>query len=242
MSRCLYCFMAFHWTRLINTIIRDEDPTIRKRLEEKYERIYHLYADGEYLGSVMGEIYEENTWGVDTPDIKNKEDKGEVAISRKFDPYPRKPLYMKTGFPAALEPGGKVILSVNQRFNVSVSTREICIIDLDGDSIDEYIAYVVDTDNYFMAVLLINSEYNIVSYLSVLMEEFDSFSDFVVETIDSDMEIIDIDNDGVMEILVIHPLYNDFAYRLFSYKNGIFYGKYLNRGTYSYSDCDMTKW
>ena len=44
-------------------------------------------------------------------------------------------------------------------------------------------------------------------------------------------EIIDINNDGIMEILMELPCYEGFVFRSFTYKNGAFSGDFITNSS-----------
>ena len=137
---------------------------------------------------------------------------------------------INSDFPVEFLSGGNVITEINNKFNVNSETKELCSTDLDGDGESEYIALVMDEKKDFFAKCLLDSNYNIISYLTVFNEKYKDFTSLVTgyNLLDSG-EIIDINNDGIMEILVDLPIYEGFSYKVFTYKNGEFDGDFINK-------------
>lgn len=203
-----------------------------QEIYNKYEREYYLYSDGALIGQSNGKIEERGldySWDISFG--QEFDNKVEVAISKQFNPYPRQITNISSDFNKEFEIDGKVFKAVNNQFNVSATIREITKVDIDGEGKDEYIALAVDEQSYFFAKCLIDSDFNVVAYLTVFKGK-PQFADFDrILKYKYPCEIIDIDNDGVMEILLSLPTYEGFEYRIFKYKNRVFDGPFITRAS-----------
>jgi hypothetical protein len=74
----------------------------------------------------------------------------------------------------------------------------------------------------------------IVAYPMALKDECEDFV-FMLggDNLQNTGEIIDIDNDGAMEILTYIPHYELFDFRVFEYKDGVFSGDFITRGGFN---------
>lgn len=211
-------------------VIEGKDVSLNKKLYSKYETKYYLYSDGKYLGSAQGKIEGRGLdycWEVNFPEKYNQ---AEVAISEKFNTYPRQINYMTSDFPKEFSAGGKILNQIDNQFKVNSKIKELCYVDLDGDYKEEYLAWVEDERNNFFAKCLVNSKLEIIAYVTVFQTKVENFEEIAKACNLKDAgEIIDINNDGIMEILVELPSYEGFDYRVFTYKNGIFNGEFITK-------------
>lgn len=182
-----------------------------------------MYSNNKQVAKVKGTVEGRKNsmgWGVTFGEYSYWED-GEVALSEVYNPYPRKSTIIYSDFPAEFAESG-VIAEINNKYCVDAKIKELCIVDLDGDGKNEYLAYVVDYENYFFAKCLISSEYKVISYLIEFKEEeadfFDSWIKF--ENLLDTIEIIDIDNDNALEIIVYLSDIECFDFEVFCYKEG----------------------
>ncbi len=199
---------------------------------KKYTREYYLYSNQQFLGKENG-IAEirgyDYYWEVNFQNLGNFE----VAISQPYNPYPRKVSDISSEF--ALEPGNfcTVISEVNNRFGVTCEITELLSVDLDGNGNDEYFIMLCDRESYFFAKCLLNPEYKIISYLTVVREEDEEY-DYTIEEFRmlNSSEIIDIDNDGIMEIIMQIPSYEGLLFEVFKYNNGDFDGEFITEASF----------
>jgi hypothetical protein len=223
-----------------NTVDVDdlENEVAGPEIRDKYERDYYLYSDGEYKGIAKGiargrglDYGFEVCFFDDDQEIEGYIE--ELAISANYNPYPRTVSYSMSDFPETLSKDGSIVKQVNSEFGVECETKEMCRVDLDGDGTDEYLAYLVDTNNYFYTKCLLNSNFKIIAYITVLnygyIEGVDWPELFDNCGLSNSGEIADVNNDEVMEILVELPAYEGFEFRVFSYKNGVFSGDYITK-------------
>lgn len=212
-----------------NNIIKETDPEKKEQLYSKYEREYYLYSNNSLVGKADGKLEERGFdyyWQVTFPDELNYE--YEVAISDSYNPYPRKIVNTDSNFAEEFDANGKVLNEINNKFNVNSMVKELSRIDLDDDGKDEFLALAVDKNNYFFAKCLIDSDYQIVSYLTVFKEKHDDFDELVMNyDLFNSGEIFDMDNDGIMEVLVNLPSYEGLSFKAFKYKQGSFDGDFI---------------
>jgi hypothetical protein len=115
---------------------------------------------------------------------------------------------------------------LNELYQSHMDTFQINKIDLDGDGTSEYICSYTsytqmngdDIDN--STITLLDGDLNVISDLVYL--ESDSS---VKLSLDANVEYIDIDNDGTMEILINIPGYEWFTIDTFKYNNGVLQGE-----------------
>jgi hypothetical protein len=206
------------------------DEVQSQRILAKYEREYYLYSNNKFLGKAKGKVEGRGMdyyWQVSFPTDNNQY---EVAISQSYNPYPRGIIDINPNSVKEFYKNGKVLTEINKKFSVNSNIRELSSIDLDSDGTSEYIAFVLDEKKYFFARCLLDSHYNIISYLTVFMEKCDNFNEITSKNnlLDT-MEVIDIDNDGMLEIIIEFPFYEGFEYKVFAYKNGTFNGDFINQ-------------
>lgn len=213
-------------------LVEEPDNAKKQNLLAKYEQEYYVYADGTSKGKAVGKL---EGRGLDYYwQVKLNPDLGPhyIAISQDYNPYPRLVQIVSSNFPEPFNPGGKAIIAVNQCFAVNSQTRELCTVDLDNDGQEEYIAWVVDAQNGFMAKCLFDADFKVVSYLTVLKERHQDFAALAANhRLAATSEIIDINRDGVMEIIIDKPLYEGFVFKVFTYNQGKFDGELINQSS-----------
>lgn len=119
----------------------------------------------------------------------------EVAVSKDYNPYPRPIIFSTIGYPIELCEGGAALSEINSLYSVNCITYELCTSDLDGDGQNEYIALVADKEKKFAAKCLFNSEFSVISYLTVITEESDIDECINFLNLNESGEIIDVNND-----------------------------------------------
>lgn len=213
-------------------ILTNENEDEVNYIMKKYSREYYLYSNQQFLGKENG-IAEirgyDYYWEVNFQNLDNPE----VAISQPYNPYPRKVTDIYSEF--ALELGNfyTVISEVNNRFGVTCEITELLSVDLDGNGNDEYFIMLCDRESHFFAKCLLNPEYKIISYLTVVHEEDEEY-DYTIEEfrMQNSSEIIDIDNDGIMEIIMLIPSYEGLLFEVFKYNNGDFDGEFITEASF----------
>lgn len=216
-----------------DNLIKEEDASKKQQMYLKYEREYYLYSNNTFIQKSKGKIDERGLdyyWQVTFPGEVNN--KYEVAISKSYNPYPRKSINSDSNFPEKFNSKSEIINEINSKFNVNSEVKELCSIDFDGDGKNEFLILVVDENNNFFAKCLVDSNYRIVSYLTVFKEAYKYFNELVMDCdIFNSGEIIDINNDDIMEIIVQLPSYEGLSFKVFTYKDGNFDGDYINNTT-----------
>ncbi len=175
---------------------------------DKYNTTYYNYSNGRFEGSSVGTTE-------DQVDFIALSGVGKIAISSNYNAVPRK-------FEKVLNIPEKL----NDLYQAHIDTFQLNKIDLDGDGEVEYVSSYTsytqtngdDIDN--STITLLDSSLNVISDLVYL--ESDSS---VRLSLSESVEYIDIDNDGVMEILINIPGYEWFTIDVFKYNNGVLQGE-----------------
>lgn len=205
------------------------DEKQRLYLKGKYENTYYLYSNSKLIGKAVGTIEGsglDSYWQVKFP---AEFDNYEIAIIQSYNPYPRKiePININVKL-------GKVVDEIDTKFSVNAKIKEILSVDLDGDGLNEYVAFFVDENKYFFAKCLVDSNYNIISFITVFKEKREDFSKIIEEfNLLNACEIIDIDNDNIMEAIVNMPSYEGVWFKVFKYDKGRFDGDFINHGSFN---------
>lgn len=184
---------------------------------EKYHaKVYYEYGNGKYLGETTEINLEENVLPI-------------ISISKKYEAIPRK-----------YETVNEIPEKLNFLRKDDVINAEINKIDLDGDGKEEYICcYAIEyktgdySDMYEYELLkshieIFDSNFNKIGNLTHLESDSD-----VYLSLEEDVEYIDIDNDGVMEILINIPGWLKWSgLEVFKYNNNQISG---NVDSYNYA-------
>ena len=181
--------------------------------KEKYFITYHNYANFKFKDSDLGVLSSQIFDGL----IKI-ENVGKVAISEDYNAMPRT-VKVVNSIPT--------IVAENNPKLTNYDMKKAIIVDLDGNGTDEYILVLGNSTTGYSKISLIDSKGVMVSDLayiekskweSVLTEEYHLSI--------SNLEILDVDNDGIMEILVEIPKYEgEPSISILKYKNGELTGK-----------------
>lgn len=183
---------------LENIIIDSNKASLKlTKIKDKYEyKIPNFYYDGY---KVLAEIGEHLLIGEKNNDVKAISKNSKISLEKGYKAFPRKVLSLKDT--------PEYIINVNKY--LSEVERKSCIeVDLDGDNQKEYlIGFIKDNKIYYSL--------------------FNSSGDFIVnvfsiegkEEVSEKIEIVDIDNDGVMEIIVV----KDGAVEVHRYNRGFYY-------------------
>lgn len=179
-------------------------------------KVYYNYGNGKYLGETTEINLEENVLPI-------------ISISKKYEAIPRK-----------YETVNEIPEKLNFLRKDDVINAEINKIDLDGDGKEEYICcYAIEyktgdySDMYEYELLkshieIFDSNFNKIGSLIHLESDSD-----VYLSLEEDAEYIDIDNDGVMEILINIPGWLKWSgLEVFKYNNNQISG---NVDSYNYA-------
>lgn len=172
-------------------------------------RVYYNYRKGKYIGETVGVSF------------KDESDLPQISISKKYQAIPRK---------------YEIISAIPEKLGFlenkdDVVNLEINRIDLDGDAREEYLcSYTIEyktgdySDMYEYELLkshvdILDNDYNRISSLIHLESDSD-----VYLSLEKHAEYIDIDNDGIMEILIEIPGWEGIGLEVFKYSNNQIYG------------------
>ena len=204
--------------------------------KKKYNTIYYNYENGQYKGETKGIFGKEETY--EGQSIVSNVSK--IAISKKYNAIPRNITKMKV-IPEELKKEKMYPLQVlhpstGESVSVNFEDLKVKSVDLDGDNKLEYIVcwnldieegeYEDSHAESSSGIILFDNTFNKISQLVSIKQEFKNNQDkkdkkeetFVFDI--DDVECIDIDNDGKMEVLIELPSWEGFTYSLLKYDNG----------------------
>lgn len=191
------------------------DMKIDSDTKQKYNTKYYNYENGKYIGEKTGTFGEETTEGNSCVENVSK-----IAISKNIKAVPRNYTNIEE-LPKELED------------MADYSSVDINKIDLDGDGKEEYIVcYTIDykkgdigdgEPQASSGIMLFDNNYKKIADLANLQNGFWSNikeeSNKVFLSL-KDVEYADIDNDGVMEILIKIPAYEGSKLSILKYNRG----------------------
>ena len=190
------------------------DMEIKAEANKKYNTTYHNYEKGKYEGTTKGSFGDETFEGFSVVNNVKK-----IAMTQKYNAIPREYKEIKE-LPKQLED------------MADCSTVDINEIDLDGDGKNEYI--VCYTVNYqkgqigdgepqaSSGIMLFDYNYKKIADLVTLENGFWANikeEDRKIFLALDNVEYIDIDNDGNMEIIIEVPTYDGTKISILKYSN-----------------------
>lgn len=204
--------------------------------KKKYNIKYYNYENGQYKGETKGIFGKEETY--EGQSIVSNVSK--IAISKKYNAIPRNITKMKV-IPEKLKnekmyPVQVLHPSTGESVSVNFEDLKVKSVDLDGDNKLEYlVCWKLDIEEgeyedshaeSSSGIILFDNTFNKISQLVSIKQEFKNNQDkkdkkeetFVFDI--DDVECIDIDNDGKMEVLIELPSWEGFTYSLLKYDNG----------------------
>jgi len=196
------------------------DMDITQEATKKYNTKYHNYEKGKYEGITEGTFGKETYEGCSIVNNVKR-----IAMTQKYNAIPRKYREIKE-LPEQLSD------------MADYSSVDINEIDLDGDGKNEYL--VCFTVNYkegeigdgkpqaSSGIMLMDSNYKLIDNLVSLENGFwaniKEENQKVFLSLDN-VEYIDIDNDGKMEIIIEVPMYDGIQISIIRYNNNKIEGK-----------------
>lgn len=182
--------------------------------KEDYVITYYNYEHYGYKNSVLGVLSNQVVDG-----LVKIDNVGKIAISEKYEAIPRE-VQVVNSLPA-------VVADNNSEFKNYDSVKTI-IIDLDGDSTNEYVVILANKTTGYSKIVLVESTGFVKSTLATM--EKSGWESVVADGYYlsyNNVEIIDIDNDGIMEILIELPTKDVVPSQVsvLKYKNGDLSGK-----------------
>lgn len=182
--------------------------------KEDYVITYYNYEHYGYKNSVLGVLSNQIVDG-----LVKIDNVGKVAISEKYEAIPRE-VQVVNSLPA-------VVADNNSEFKNYDSVKTI-IIDLEGDSTNEYIVILANKTTGYSKIVLVESTGLVKSTLAIMEKSgWESIMADGYYLSYNNVEIIDIDNDGIMEILIELPTKDVVPSQvsILKYKNGDLSGK-----------------
>lgn len=180
---------------------------------DKYVITYYNYENYSFkeskLGTLSTQLYE---------GLVKIDNVGKIAISEDYEAIPREIKVVNT-IPT--------IVSDNNAKIKDFDTVKTLIVDLDGNQTDEYVLVLANKTTGFSKIVLIDSKGEKVADLASIEKsqwKKDTNAEFYLNL--SNVDIIDVDNDGIMEILVEIPhATGNSTVSLLKYCNGDLKGK-----------------
>lgn len=181
---------------------------------EKYNINYYNYRNNEYAGKSKGifgkDIAYENTSWVNNVTT--------IATSKKYDLIPRK-ITNIYDIPESLK---------NEKYSETMLVK----VDLDGDNKFEYIGinierpYVDFSEEIVQpgvlecstTISLYDNNFEIINTLITINDDYADTYEHVVYA--DDIQFVDIDNDGIIEILIEFPVWDSSGISIYKYNNG----------------------
>lgn len=177
--------------------------------KDDYVITYYNYENFAFKDSKLGTLSSQVFDGV----VK-VENVGKIAISENYNAIPRE-VKVVNSIPT-------VVMDNNPKLSEYDSTKVI-ITDLDGNATDEYILILANKSTGYSKISLVDSKGNLIADLAYIEKsKWDATTNEEYYLSISNIEIIDIDNDGIMEILIELPTSDGAATKisLLKYKNG----------------------
>lgn len=180
---------------------------------DKYVITYYDYENYSFkeskLGTFSSQLYE---------GLVKIDNVGKIAISEDYDAIPRNVKVVNTIPTIVLDNNPKV---------ADYDSVKTLIVDLDGNGTEEYILVLANKTTGFSKITFIDSKGQKVADLASIEKskwKKDATSEYYLSI--SNVEVIDVDNDGIMEIVVEIPhATGDPTVSLLKYNNGNLSGK-----------------
>ena len=181
--------------------------------KDKYVITYYNYENFSFKDSTLGVISDQIYDGL----VKiNKV--GKVAISENYEAIPRT-IKVVNSVPT-------IVMDNNSKLD-SYDLVKTVIADLDGNGTEEYILVLANTATGYSKITMVDNQGIKVADLAYIEKsKWESVSREEYHLSISNVNIVDIDNDGVMELLIEIPQYEgEPSISLVKYKNGELNGK-----------------
>jgi len=177
--------------------------------KDKYVITYYNYENYGFKNSTLGTLSSQVVDG-----LVKIDNVGKVSISEKYEAIPQE-IQVVNSIPA-------VVLDNNSSF-ANYDTKKTIITDLDGNGTNEYIVILSNKTTGESKIVLVESTGFIKATLATMDKSgWDSIATDGYYLSYSNLEVLDIDNDGVMEILIELPTTSVVPTQvsLLKYKNG----------------------
>ena len=185
----------------------------KKDESDKFVITYYSYENYSFKESKLGVFSSQLFDGLVKIDSV-----GKVAISEDYEAIPRSVKVVNT-IPT--------IVSENNPKVSDYDSIKTLIVDLDGNGADEYILVLANKKTGYSKITLIDSKGTKVADLaSIEKSKWKKGANAEYYLSISNIETIDVDNDGIMEIVIEIPhATGDPTVSLLKYKNGVLTGK-----------------
>lgn len=180
---------------------------------DKYVITYYNYENYSFKDSSLGVLSSQLYEG-----LVKVDNVGKISISEDYSAIPRSIKVINT-IPT--------IVSDNNKDVSNYDTVKTLITDLDGNQTEEYILVLANKTTGYSKIVLIDSKGEKIADLASIEKskwKKDSTNGYYLSI--SNLDIIDVDNDGIMEILVEIPhATGNSTVSLLKFNNGILDGK-----------------
>ena len=185
----------------------------KKDESEKYIITYYSYENYSFKESKLGTFSSQLFDG-----LVKMDGVGKVAISEDYNAIPRNVKVVNT-IPT--------IVSDNNPKVSDYDAIKTLIVDLDGNGVEEYILVLANKTTGYSKITLIDSKGSKVADLaSIEKSQWKKGTNAEYYLNINNVEIIDVDNDGIMEIVIEIPHATDNStVSLLKYNNGVLSGK-----------------
>ena len=183
------------------------------RESDKYIITYYSYENYSFKDSKLGIFSSQLFDG-----LVKMDSVGKIAISEDYNAIPRNVKVVNT-IPT-------IVADNNPKVSDYDSIKTL-IVDLDGNGADEYILVLANKKTGYSKITLVDSKGSKVADLASIEKskwKKDSNAEYYLSI--SNIETIDVDNDGIMEMVIEIPhATGDQTISLLKYNNGILTGK-----------------
>ncbi len=183
-------------------------------LKEKYVITYYNYENYGFKDSTLGTLSQQVLEG-----LVKIDNVGKVSISEKYDAIPREIQVINT-VPS-------IVLDNNKDLS-NYDTAKTLIVDLDGNGTNEYIVIVSNKQSGESKIVLFESTGIVKNVLGTMNKSgWDANTPNGYYLSYTNIEVVDIDNDGIMEILFELPTLEAIPSQVsvLKYTNGELFGK-----------------
>ena len=180
---------------------------------DKYVITYNNYENYSYKDSSLGVLSSQLYDG-----LVKIDNVGKIAISEDYDAIPRSVKVVNTV---------PTVVSDNNKQVADFDTVKTLIVDLDGNQTEEYILVLANKTTGSSKIVLIDSKGSKIADLaSIEKSQWKKDSTVGYYLTISNIDIIDVDNDGIMEILIEIPhATGNSTVSLLKFRNGELLGK-----------------
>ena len=202
----LYKGLILDTTKMAQTELKYIDNS--DKYKDKYVITYYNYESFGFKDSKLGTLSQQVYEG-----LVQIDNVGKVAISESYNAIPRE-IKVVNAVPT-------IVAEKNTKLG-DYDSSKIIITDLDGNGTEEYILILANKTTGYSKITLIDSTGTKVSDLAYIEKsKWESVTTEEYHLSLDNVEIVDVDNDGIMEILVEIPKYEgDPSISLLKYKNG----------------------